>query len=409
MTTLYTDDRYESLFSREARRVAGQESVLVDLPRENADTISLAFGDADPEWFPQHRFTATMQSVMAGPVDRFMNYAPADALLLELVTQRLERRGIRVEPAKLMLTYGSSQVLGLLPTILLEPGDTIIVEGPTFLGAVEYFAAADARFETIPVGPGGMDLDVLEETLQRLKRTGVRPKFIYSIPTYQNPTGTLMSAENRARLVALAAAYEVLLIEDDAYGELSYSPLDVPSMLTLPGNEWVLHIGTFSKILAPGVRMAWAYGPESVIRRLQRFKTESDCGTFITRYVAAMASDGWLDGHIAGLRTHYAAKRDAMRTAIAAHFPADVRTTDPTGGFFIYGYLPPDLPARSLITTAIAHGASFLPGTTGYANGGGTHEMRLAFSYQSTQRIVEGISRLGAAMRQLRASQGKGS
>lgn len=407
MTTQFDPQRYEALFSRDARRVAGQESVLIDLPRENADTISLAFGDADPKWFPQHRFNQSITTLLAGHVDPFMNYAPVDELLTALVTQRLERRGVTVNQKQLLITYGSSQVLGLLPTIMLEPGDTIIVEGPTFLGAVEYFAAADARIETIPVGPDGMDLDVLEATLQRLKHHNIRPKFIYSIPTYQNPTGTLMSAANRARLVALAAQYEVLLIEDDAYGELSYSPLDVPSMLTLPGSEWVLHIGTFSKILAPGVRMAWAYGPAAVIRRLQRFKSESDCGTFITRLVASMASDGWLDAHIADLRTVYAGKRDAMQQAIATHFPADVRTTKPTGGFFVYGYLPSDLPARELITHAIAHGASFLPGTTGYANGGGTHEMRLAFSYQSTERIVDGIARLGAAMRHMREHQSR--
>lgn len=404
MTPITDTQRYEHLFSREAQRIAGQESILVDLPRELPDTISLAFGDADPEWFPQHRFTASMSEILAGHVDPFMNYAPVDQQLVELVTARLGRRGITVNPEQLLITYGSSQVLGLLPTILVEPGDTIIVEGPTFLGAVEYFATADARFETIPVGPEGMDLDILEDTLRRLQKQNIRPKFIYAIPTFQNPTGTLMSAANRRRLVGLAAQYEVLLIEDDAYGELNYSPVDAPSMLTMPGSEWVLHIGTFSKILAPGVRMAWAYGPPAVIRRLRRFKSESDCGTFITRLVAAMASDGWLDAHIADLRTLYAGKRDAMRVAIATHFPADVRTTAPAGGFFVYGYLPQDLPARELITHAIAHGASFLPGTTGYANGGGTHEMRLAFSYQSTDRIVTGIERLGAAMRHMRAT-----
>ena len=212
-----------------------------------------------------------------------------------------------------------------------------------------------------------------------------------------------MPASARARLVALAAEYGVLVVEDDAYGDLHFKAEMLPSMLTLPGSEWVLHIGTFSKILAPGVRMAWAYGPPAVMKRLRAFKSESDCGTFVTRLVSHMAQDGWLDRHIGMLQSHYAAKSAAMVQAIAEYFPADVRTNIPEGGFFVYGYLPNDLPAVALNDVAIRRGASFLPGTTGYANGQGTHEMRIAFSFQTVPHLVKGIAHIGAAMREMRA------
>lgn len=402
MTRVPETSMYEQLFSHAARRVANQTSILVDLPNEKPDTISLAFGDADPSIFPAHQITSSVAGLLSENVDAVMNYAPADARLHALVTKRLEARGVAVDPAQLMITYGSSQVLGLLPQILIEPGDTIIVEGPTFLGAVEYFAASEARIETIPVGPNGMDIDALASCLADLKHRNIRPKFIYTIPTFQNPTGTLMPASARARLVALAAEYGVLVVEDDAYGDLHFKPHTAPSMLTLPGNEWVLHIGTFSKILAPGVRMAWAYGPPAVMKRLRVFKSESDCGTFVTRLVSHMAQDGWLERHIQMLRLHYATKSAAMVQAIAEHFPVDVRTNVPEGGFFVYGYLPQDLPAVALNDIAIRHGASFLPGTTGYANGQGTHEMRIAFSFQTIPNLVKGIASIGAAMREMR-------
>lgn len=404
MTLVSDNSLYEQLFSKAAQRVANQTSILVDLPNERPDTISLAFGDADPHIFPTHEITASVAGLLGENVDAVMNYAPADARLHALVRQRLERRGVAVDPSRLLITYGSSQVLGLLPQIFVEPGDTIIVEGPTFLGAVEYFAASGAQIETVPVGPDGMDIDALHACLIDLQHRNIKPKFIYTIPTFQNPTGTLMPTTARARLVALAAEYGVLVVEDDAYGDLAFTAVETPSMLTVPGNEWVLHIGTFSKILAPGVRMAWAYGPPAVMKRLRFFKSESDCGTFVTRLVSYMAQDGWLDRHISMLRSHYAAKRTVMVNAIAEHFPADVKTNVPDGGFFVYGYLPEDLPAVALNTEAIELGASFLPGTTGYANGHGTHEMRIAFSFQTSPNLVTGIARIGAAMRKMRRS-----
>lgn len=399
---MQTPTSVQDLFSRDSAIVGESESILKDLPHEQADTISLAYGDADPQLFPIPELISGVANMLAQQPDGILNYAPASAQLHEFVAQRLERRGASIDRSRLLMTYGSSQVLGLLPQILVNPGDTVIVEGPTFLGAVEYFAAAGACIETVPVHADGIDLDALESMLHNLRSRGVQPKFIYTIPTFQNPTGSLMPDAARRRLVALAAQYETLLIDDDAYGDLHFDGSHAPSLLTYPGSEWVLHIGTFSKILAPGVRTAWAYGPDAVIRRLRKWKTEGPNGSFITQLVAQVSANGWLDKHIAHLNHEYQRKYQVMRQAIDEHFPADVRTSQPEGGFFVYGYLPDDLPCDRLLPRVLARGASFLPGTTGYANGQGTHEMRLAFSYQSAERIATGIAQMGAAMRELR-------
>jgi 2-aminoadipate transaminase len=391
------------LFSRDSHQIGESESILHDLPNEQEHTISLAYGDADPSHFPVAALVAGVEHILASNPDAILNYAPSSAQLHEFVATRLERRGATINRSQLMLSHGSGHILALVPHIMVDVGDTIIVEGPSFLGAVEFFAHTGAKIETIPVTTHGMDLDILEATLKRLRGAGIRPKFIYAIPTFQNPTGRLMPDAERRRLVALAATYEVLLIDDDAYGDLHFDGSHAPSLLTYPGSEWVLHIGTFSKILAPGVRTAWAYGPDAVMRRLRQWKSDGPNGPFMTHLVAQVSADGWLDRHIATLNQTYAHKYQVMQAAIDAHFPADVITTKVEGGFFVYGYLPADLPARALIDVAIRHGASFLPGTTCYANGQGTHEMRLAFSYQSVANITTGIARIGAAMRELRA------
>ncbi len=395
----------DQLFAKRAFEFDHANPILADLPRETHDTISLAYGDADPRLFPIQELIASVGGLLRENTDAVLNYAPVDYALTKLVATRLQRRGVPVDEHNILITYGSSQILGLLPQIMLNQGDIVIVEGPTFLGGIEYFVTQGATIETVPVGPNGMDIDALESTLKRLAAQGTQAKFIYTIPTHHNPTGTMMPFANRVRLLALAATYGVLVLEDDAYGDLDFQGEMAASLLTLPGSEWVLHIGTFSKILAPGVRMAWAYGPTSVMQRLRKFKTDQGAGPFITRLVSFIAQDGWLDAHIKILNAAYKHKYGVMRDAMAQHFPADVRVSTPGGGFFVYGYLPQDMPARELIAVALAHGVSFLPGTVGYANGGGTHEMRLAFSFQNEAQIADGIARLGTAMQTYRSRQ----
>jgi len=375
-----------------------------DWAPEPEGTISLSYGFADPEHFPVAQIIDATAEVLAEDVNGALNYGPTYPGLVRLVVDRLKTRGVaHAAPSNVMISYGSSQILALLPQIMVDPGDVVIVEGPCFMGAVRSFQEAGAKIETVPVRADGMDIDVLAHLLADLAQQGIRPKFIYTTPTYQNPTGTLMPLANRKRLVALAAQYGVLILEDDAYGDLRFEGEALPKLIALDTHGWVLNCGTFSKILAPGVRMAWACGPEAIIKRLQKFKVEGSSGPFLTRMVERFAADGRLDAHIAALNENYRHKRDVMLAAIAREFPADVTYTVPQGGFFIYLYLPADMPAAAVLAKGRECGVTALSGVGCYANGQGAHEMRLAFSYQAEDKLVEGIRRLGTAMKAARS------
>lgn len=374
-----------------------------DWAPEPEGTISLSYGFADPEHFPVNEIIEATAEVLNEDVNGALNYGPTYPGLVKMVVDRLKTRGVsNISPANIMISYGSSQILALLPQIMVDPGDVVIVEGPCFMGAVRSFQEAGAKIETVTVREDGMDIDMLAGMLADMAAKGIRPKFIYTTPTYQNPTGTLMPLANRKRLVALAAQYGVLILEDDAYGDLRFEGEPLPKLIALDTAGWVLNCGTFSKILAPGVRMAWACGPEAIIKRLQKFKVEGSSGPFLTRMVERFASDGKLDAHIAELNTNYKHKRDVMLNAIKSELPSDVKYTVPHGGFFIYLYLPADMPAADVLAKGREFGVTALSGVGCYANGHGAYEMRLAFSYQPEAKLVEGIRRLGQAMKAVR-------
>ncbi|MCE2850011.1 MAG: PLP-dependent aminotransferase family protein [Chloroflexaceae bacterium] len=375
-----------------------------DWAPEPEGTISLSYGFADPEHFPVAEIIEATAEVLAEDVNGALNYGPTYPGLVRLVVDRLKTRGVaHAAPSNVMISYGSSQILALLPQIMVDPGDVVIVEGPCFMGAVRSFQEAGAKIETVPVRADGMDIDILAQLLADLTQQGIRPKFISTTPTYKTPTGTLMPLANRKRLVALAAQYGVLILEDAAYGDLRFEGEALPKLIALDTDGWVLNCGTFSKILAPGVRMAWACGPEAIIKRLQKFKVEGSSGPFLTRMVERFAADGRLDAHIAELNENYRHKRDVMLAAIARELPADVTYTVPQGGFFIYLYLPADMPAAAVLAKGRECGVTALSGVGCYANGQGANEMRLAFSYQPEDKLVEGIRRLGAAMKAARS------
>ena len=389
-----------ALFATRAKTVADAQS----WGDEPEGTISLAYGFADPVHFPVKQLVDATAEVLAEDVNGALNYGPTYPGLIKLVVDRLNKRGISwATPANTMISYGSSQILALVPQILVDPGDVVIVEGPCFIGAVRSFQEAGAKIETVPVKADGMDIDALEAMLKDLQSKNIKPKFIYTTPTYQNPTGTLMPLANRKRLVALADTYGVLILEDDAYGDLRFEGEFLPQLAALDTKGWVIHVATFSKIMAPGVRMAYCTGPEAVIKRLNKFKVEGSSGPFMTRLVERFAADGKLDAHIGELNKTYRRKRDVMLAAMKEHFPADVRYDIPQGGFFIYCYLPADMPTAAVIAKGREQKVSFLPGAGCYANGQGQHEIRLAFSYQSDDNIREGIKRLGAAMKAARS------
>ncbi len=365
--------------------------------------ISIAYGLADPTLFPVQELAAATADVLAESSDPALNYGPPSAALLEQLVARLRMQDIAATTEHLLLSYGSSQLLALLPQVLVDPGDVVLIEGPSFLGAVRRFELAGARIVTIPTDRQGMDIDALETELRTLARANIRPKLIYTIPTFHNPTGVTMPVERRERLVALGAQYGVLIVEDDAYGDLGFADDPPPALAALDSAGWVIRLGTFSKILAPGVRVGWAYGPPELLQRLSHFKPEGPTGPFLTHVIARYCADGRLERHIAELRQAYRQKCQVMLDAIAREFPRDVETIVPAGGFFVWCKLPADLRASALGPVAAAHGVAFLPGTQCYTNGQGDDAIRLAFSYHHVEILREGITRIGAAMQACRA------
>lgn len=388
--------KLEDLFAeraRDARTVSWGDD-------PEGDVVSLAFGLADPALFPREELIEAAAAVTAYEGGRMLNYAGPDERLIEQIVARLRREGVDAHANQVVLGYGSSEILHVLPLVLVEPGDTVIVEAPTFVGAVGRFAASGARLIGVPVGPLGMDLDALEQALEALKAASQRAKFMYVIPTFQNPTGTTMPLAQRERLVGLAAAYGTLIVEDDAYGELRFQGEHLPPLAAL-SSEWVLRVSTFSKLLAPGLRMGYAHGPLPLIQRLAAFKTSGGSGPFLTAMVASYSANGRLDAHIEELRALYARKCAAMIEAIKREFPAGVSYLVPDGGFFIWCTLPAGVSGTALAEHAIACGVEILPGARCYAGGGVDNSFRLAFSQQPEERIVEGIARLGKAIRDM--------
>jgi 2-aminoadipate transaminase len=369
-----------------------------------ADMISFAYGLADPDLFPNDDLVAATAEVLAHDAPAALNYGPSYLGLRDQIVARLRAQGVEAEDDQVLVSYGSGQILGLLPEVFVDPGDAVLIEGPSFMGAVRHFSDAGARLITIPTDAQGMDVDALEQTLIDLRRQSVRPKFIYTIPTFHNPTGATMPLDRRQRLVALAAEYGVVVVEDDAYGDLRFEGEPLPILAALDQDGWVIRVCTFSKILAPGVRMGWAYARPEVIARLAKFKTEGSSGPFLTRVVARYCADGRLEAHIKDLNALYRHKRDVMLDAIAREFPAGASALRPQGGFFVWCRLPEGMSATALLPLAEARGATFLPGTRCFANGQGDDAIRLAFSFLPAEQIETGIARIGAAMHELRGS-----
>jgi 2-aminoadipate transaminase len=365
-------------------------------------TISLAWGLADPALFPRAALLSATAEVLEKDAPAALNYGATYSGLIEQIVARLRASGVAAQPEQVLVGHGSSQILALLPEVLVDRGDVVLIEGPSFMGAVRRFAQAGAQLVTVPTDAHGLDTDALATILRDLRRHNKRPKFLYTIPTFHNPTGATLSLERRHALVALAAEYGVLVVEDDAYYDLRFEGEPLPPLAALDRDGWVMRVGTFSKTLAPGLRMGWACARPEIIQRLQMFKWEGSSGPFMTRLVARFCADGQLDAHIAALNTHYRHKRDVMLDAIAQHCPADVQVDRPAGGFFVWLRLPPDLHAAAVQQAASEQGVAFVPGTACYADGQGTDTLRLAFSFQPVEQIEAGVARLGAAMHALR-------
>lgn len=375
---------------------------------EKPDIISFAGGLPAPDVFPVEEFTEACIRVLRDYGPQALQYGTTEGYLplREMIARHTERYGINISPDNLLITSGSQQALDLLGKIFINRGDRILVESPTYLGALQAWNAYGAEYVAVPFDENGMITDELEEAL----RTG--PKFIYVLPNFQNPTGSTLSLERRKKLVELADTYGVPIIEDDPYGQLRYEGEHLPPVVELDseyrnncdlcyrGN--VIYLSTFSKILAPGLRLAWVVAPPEVIRKLVQAKQGADLHTSTFNQIVAheVSRGGFLDRHIKLIRKVYGERRDVMLAAMDRYFPPEADWTHPQGGLFLWSTLPDYLDTSELIKDAVEQKVAFVPGAPFYPCGGGKTTMRLNFSNASPDKIMEGISRLGKVIQE---------
>jgi len=373
---------------------------------EKPDLISFAGGLPAPDVFPLEEFKAACIKVLDQFGPQSLQYSATEGYLplREQICRHTNRYGISINTENVMITSGSQQALDLLGKIFINPGDRILVESPTYLGALQAWNAYGAEYVSVPSDKDGMVTDALEEAL----RYG--PKFVYVLPNFQNPTGVTLSLERRHQLVELADRYGVPIVEDDPYGQLRFEGDHLPSIVVLDGQYRgnhdhcyrgnVIYLSTFSKTLSPPIRLAWVVAPPEVIRKLVQAKQGADLHTATFNQIVAheVSRGGFLDQHIKLIRRVYKERRDAMLAAMDRYFPPEVDWTQPQGGLFLWGSLPENLDSKDVLKQAIERNVAFVPGEPFYPNGGGHNTMRINFSNASTEMISEGIARLGEVL-----------
>jgi 2-aminoadipate transaminase len=374
---------------------------------QRPEVISFAGGLPAPEVFPVARFQEACHHVLQRQSATALQYGPTEGYrpLRELIVEHMARYGILASVDNVLITSGSQQALDLIAKLLINRGDRILVESPTYIGALQAFDLMGAEYVTVPIDDDGLQTCEMERAL----RSG--PKFMYILPNFQNPGGVTLSCARREELVTLSDKYGIPIIEDDPYGQLRYegehvTPLVVLDRTSLPRDSGyklgnVIYLSTFSKVLAPGLRVAWIVAPPDVIAKLVQLKQSTDLHTsmFTQMVVYEAARDGFIDDHVKLIRRTYSQRRDAMLQALHDYFPPEVSWTHPQGGLFLWVTMPAGVDSSRMLQTALRQDVAFVPGDAFYPGGNdpGSH-MRLNFSNAQPEQIREGIRRLSIAV-----------
>jgi 2-aminoadipate transaminase len=384
-------------FAARASRSGDELTAILSLAAAR-DVITFSGGFPAPETFPVQVIGGLLDGLLSSDAATALQYSPTEGLpeARSAVAQLLrETQGRPVDPDEVLVTSGGIEALQLLVRTFLEPGDRVLVEAPSYLGAVMAFRGMEADVVGVPMDAAGLVVERLAEIL----RTGPAPKLLYVIPDHQNPTGLTLSAERRAELVALCRRHGVLVVEDVAYRELGFAGQAAPSLWSL-APDVVVQIGTFSKILTPGVRLGWAVGPVAVVRAMTAAKQNSDqcAGALGQLLMARYVTGGHLPATLNTARALYRRRADRMLDALARHMPEDVTWTRPGGGFFLWVTASATVDTRTLTAPAARLGVAYVPGAPFYTDGRGANELRLAFSRADDNDIDEGVRRLATLL-----------
>ena len=367
-------------------------------PSRRAAASSVAFlsgGLPDPRELPRDTVIQATTGALELEGEWALQYGPSvgDPNLISALVDKLQKdQGIEAGPENLLITAGASQAVALATRMLVDPGDIVVTEAPTWTGAVRRFAVHGADVREVSVDDGGTNVDELEDVLKAIAAAGKRPKLLYILPNFQNPMGVTTTGERRDEIARLAKQHEVPIIEDDAYFDLRYDGTQPSTLYSLAGGEDVIYMGTYSKNMAAGIRLGWAVADPDTIARMTALKLEGGTSPFASQVAAEWTRNGTLDAHVALLRDHYGPKRDRMLAALDRHMPKGVTWTRPEGGFFIWVTMPDSVDSMELAAVLSARGVQISAGPGFYPSGRGNHEFRLSYSYPTDDEIDTGIA-----------------
>ncbi|MEM0467363.1 MAG: PLP-dependent aminotransferase family protein [Candidatus Thermoplasmatota archaeon] len=396
---------YDRLFSRRSKTLKSSEIRELLKLTQSEGFISLGGGLPNPEAFPVEIIHECIEKVFKTNILNALQYGTTEGLpiLRSALAKRMrEKKGIDCQMHDILITSGAQQALSLTAFNFLDPGDMYLTSAPTYLGALQAFHAYQANCEAIPMNSSGIDIEALRRNLKRLHRTGIIPKFYYTVATFQNPSGETISLEDRKALLEIASEYDFLIIEDDPYGDLIFEGDPIPPIKSFDKRGRVVYISTFSKILAPGFRLAWVIASEDIINKFALTKQSMDlCSNVFTQYVAyEYIAGGYLDQQVEHIRRLYKHKRDVMIQALEEFFPKNVKWTVPKGGMFLWVTLPKQINTRLMFKKALAKKVAYVVGDAFFPDGSNYNSMRLNFSYSDDEVLREGIRRLAEVIKE---------
>ncbi|HCL89951.1 MAG TPA: aminotransferase [Candidatus Atribacteria bacterium] len=370
---------------------------------QNPEVISLAGGMPDPITFPVEEIKEISQNIFNKKSAQALQYSNTEGLpeLRRCILDHLAKDGNNGELENIIISSGSQQGLDLVGKTFLSPGDVAIVELPSYLAALNAFYSYGGELVGIPMDDEGMQMDILEEKLTQLKNEGKKVKFIYTISNFQNPAGVTMSLARRKKIIEIAHKFNVFIVEDNPYEKLRFEGEPTPSIYSLEKNGSVISLGTFSKILCPGLRLAWILGNKEIIRKIAILKQATDlCTSILSQLIACeYCQSGKLEENIKSNVQIYKKKRDTMLNALEKYFPKETVWTKPQGGFFVVATLPEYIDTGEMFKEAIEENVAYVPGAPFFADRKGQNTMRLSFCFPSAEDIDEGIKRLGKVIK----------
>ncbi|AMD31245.1 aminotransferase [Acidilobus sp. 7A] len=386
----------ESKLSDNVKRMRPSEIREILTLTENRKVLSLAGGLPGPEVFPKEELAAIASRVIEELGDSALQYSPTLGVMpfREAVVDFVKGKGVKVnDNDRVAVTTGSQEAIYLLAMTLVNPGDGIVVESPTYLAALNVFRYHGAEFIPVPIDENGMRTDLLEDSIKKAKQRGINVKMIYTVATCHNPTGVIMSDDRRKELLEVASKYDLLVIEDDPYSFFVFDDTNFTHLKTMDSEGRVIYLGTFSKILAPGLRLGYMIADRQLTRAVELAKQMVDLhSSTLSQYIALYAiREGVVDKTIEKARKAYKEKRDVMVDALEEYMPEGSHWFKPKGGLFAFIYLPEGVDTADMLPTAIDRGVAYVPGRNFFSDGSGANAMRINFSYLSPDKLRTGI------------------